>query len=315
MIKIPPMLAHAAAAVIAAAFMPYAAQAQEPRERHEHEHDRIRHDHFFPAPGYAVTVLPAGNIALTFGGGRFFYHSGMWYQQRGPGFVVVRPPVGIVVPVLPPDYTMVSVAGTPYYYANDTYYAAGPGGYVVAQPPIAAGAGPGLVPQQPPPMLQAAPVPMPAPPMAPGYAVTALPTGNIAVTFGGGRFFYHAGLWYRKSGHSFIVVRPPRGIGVPILPPSYTTVMVAGTPYYYANDTYYVAGPGGYVVAQPPVAANLAPMQTQPAMPQMAPAPGAPGQASPGNWYYCDSARAYYPYVQECREGWRSVAAAPPQVR
>lgn len=33
---------------------------------------------------------------------------------------------------------------------------------------------------------------------------------------------------------------------------------------------------------------------------------------SPQSWYYCDSAQAYYPYVQSCAEGWRSVPAAPP---
>ena len=28
-------------------------------------------------------------------------------------------------------------------------------------------------------------------------------------------------------------------------------------------------------------------------------------------WYYCDSARAYYPYVQSCPGGWRMVPANP----
>lgn len=28
-------------------------------------------------------------------------------------------------------------------------------------------------------------------------------------------------------------------------------------------------------------------------------------------WYYCDSAQAYYPYVQQCYEGWRAVPANP----
>ncbi len=28
-------------------------------------------------------------------------------------------------------------------------------------------------------------------------------------------------------------------------------------------------------------------------------------------WYYCDSAQAYYPYVQQCYEGWRAVPALP----
>lgn len=31
----------------------------------------------------------------------------------------------------------------------------------------------------------------------------------------------------------------------------------------------------------------------------------------PQQWYYCDSAASYYPYVQTCSEGWRSVPAQP----
>jgi hypothetical protein len=97
--------------------------------------DRFHHDHFYPAPGYAVGVLPPGNLALSFRGDRYFFGAGVWYQPAGSGFTVVRPPVGIVVPVLPPAYTTVWVGGAPYYYANDIYYASVQGGYAVVQPP------------------------------------------------------------------------------------------------------------------------------------------------------------------------------------
>ncbi len=30
-------------------------------------------------------------------------------------------------------------------------------------------------------------------------------------------------------------------------------------------------------------------------------------------WYWCDSARGYYPYVKECPSGWRRVPAQPQQ--
>ena len=32
----------------------------------------------------------------------------------------------------------------------------------------------------------------------------------------------------------------------------------------------------------------------------------------PQSWYYCDSTQSYYPYAQNCAEGWRTVPAAPP---
>jgi hypothetical protein len=35
----------------------------------------------------------------------------------------------------------------------------------------------------------------------------------------------------------------------------------------------------------------------------------APSQAP--SWYYCDSARSYYPYVDHCPEPWRAVPQTP----
>jgi hypothetical protein len=130
--------------------------------------------------------------------------------------------------------------------------------------------------------------------------------------FRGEPFFFHSGVWYRRGGPGFVVVRPPIGIIVPVLPPSYATVVVGSVPYYYADDTYYEQAPGGYAVVSPPpgvaeadISAPVAPPQTAPGA---APAAGA-------TWYYCESSKTYYPYVSECKEGWRAVAATPPQTR
>lgn len=35
-------------------------------------------------------------------------------------------------------------------------------------------------------------------------------------------------------------------------------------------------------------------------------------QPAPQSWYYCDSAKGYYPYVPACAEAWRIVPAQPP---
>jgi hypothetical protein len=142
-----------------------------------------------------------------------------------------------------------------------------------------------------------------------GYAVTALPPGRVEVRFRGSPFFFHSGVWYRHVGPSFVVVRPPVGIVVPLLPVGYSTVVVGGAPYYYANDVYYVQRPDGYAVVDAP-AGTAVPVSEVPPAPQAA-APAA--TAAPGTWYYCDSAKAYYPYVSQCREGWRPVAATPPR--
>ena len=146
-----------------------------------------------------------------------------------------------------------------------------------------------------------------------GYGVRALPPGHLALTFRGDPFFFHSGVWYRRGGPGFVVVRPPIGIIVPILPPSYATVVVGSVPYYYADDTYYEQAPGGYAVVSPPPGVTEAAASAPAPSPQAA-APGA-APAAGATWYYCESSKTYYPYVSECKEGWRSVAATPPQVR
>jgi len=146
-----------------------------------------------------------------------------------------------------------------------------------------------------------------------GYTVRVLPPSRLLLRFRGEPYFFHAGVWYRQVGPSFVVVRPPIGIVVPFLPPAYSTVVVAGVPYYYANEVYYVQQSDGYVVIAPPQ--EMIEQSTPPVPPPQGTAPGATGESSAGIWYYCDSAKAYYPYVSDCKEGWRAVPATPPQVR
>jgi len=75
---------------------------------------------------------------------------------------------------------------------------------------------------------------------------------------------------------------------------------------------YYGGYPGYYGQYDPQVVVEQGPQyQVQP----VAPLPGAvaPGNGqAPSTWYYCDSSRAYYPYVSQCAEGWRAVPAVPP---
>lgn len=34
-------------------------------------------------------------------------------------------------------------------------------------------------------------------------------------------------------------------------------------------------------------------------------------EQSPSYWYYCESAKAYYPYVKDCAGGWLTVVPQP----
>ncbi|MFC5768759.1 hypothetical protein [Thauera sinica] len=73
--------------------------------------------------------------------------------------------------------------------------------------------------------------------------------------------------------------------------------VVSGAWYFYPRPIY----PYPPVVIQQRV--------PEPAIVQPAP------QASPPVWYYCPGSDAYYPYVQRCPEGWRTVPAVPPGLR
>ncbi len=87
-----------------------------------------------------------------------------------------------------------------------------------------------------------------------GYVVGTLPVGHIGVTFGGVRYYHHAGVWFRARGPRYVVIAPPFGIIIPILPYGYSTLWWRNEPYYYADDVYYVRAPGGYrVIEAPPI--------------------------------------------------------------
>ncbi|MBI3561190.1 MAG: hypothetical protein HY080_05675 [Gammaproteobacteria bacterium] len=95
-----------------------------------------------------------------------------------------------------------------------------------------------------------------------GYRVDRLPERHYRLHYHDSDYYYYGGVWYEPSGPDFVVVTPPAGIVVASLPPFYTTLWVGGTPYYYANDIYYIWQPdrNGYVVTDPPAGIS----QTEP---------------------------------------------------
>ncbi len=78
-------------------------------------------------------------------------------------------------------------------------------------------------------------------------------------------------------------------------------------PYYpYPYYPYYVYPPAPPVVIyeEPPVYIQQPPPQQAPAAP-----PSVPVESY---WYYCQSAQAYYPSVQQCPEAWIKVPPRAP---
>lgn len=84
-------------------------------------------------------------------------------------------------------------------------------------------------------------------------------------------------------------------------------------------DAWWRVGPPywGYwppVVVEP----SLPPVVVQPSPPPVVVQPQAPqvyvapeGAAHDSYYYYCESAKGYYPYVKDCPQGWTRVAPQP----
>jgi hypothetical protein len=103
----------------------------------------------------------------------------------------------------------------------------------------------------------------------------------------GGQNGWHGGGWGWQSGWHGSVI-----IGAPWWGPVYSYPYAYPYPYYppyYPYPPAVVQAPSVYV--QQPSAASTVPAQTY--------------------WYYCASAKAYYPNVPKCREAWIKVPPTP----
>ena len=78
-----------------------------------------------------------------------------------------------------------------------------------------------------------------------------------------------------------------------------------GLPVWVPPPRYYVVPPPPTLAIQQPVV-----YVQRPPVPQSPPSP--PTQTS-SYWYFCPTARAYYPYVQSCPEPWLPVPTRPLQ--
>jgi hypothetical protein len=79
--------------------------------------------------------------------------------------------------------------------------------------------------------------------------------------------------------------------------------IAAGAWYFYPQPVYPYPDP--YTPPVTVISQQPAPVVAQPAQVQP--------QQTAQLYYYCDSAKGYYPYVSSCAEGWQSVQAQPPQ--
>ena len=115
-----------------------------------------------------------------------------------------------------------------------------------------------------------------------GFMVDSLPAGAMGIVFGSGRYFFHAGVWFRPMGARFEVVTPPVGIVIPTLPPGYMSLTIGGAPFFYANGVYYAPTPGaGFTVVEPPSGADAVQVSPPAALPTPAASDAQPNSSAP----------------------------------
>lgn len=73
----------------------------------------------------------------------------------------------------------------------------------------------------------------------------------------GNDYRYYNGRYYRPHNGTYVVVAPPRGIRVNVIPNNFLTIMVGRNPYYYYEGVYYRQDPtvNEYEVVDAPMGA------------------------------------------------------------
>ncbi|HEY9194364.1 MAG TPA: DUF6515 family protein [Methyloversatilis sp.] len=92
-----------------------------------------------------------------------------------------------------------------------------------------------------------------------GVIVPRLPREAHVVPHNDRNYYFSRGTWYRPLGHRFMVVTPPVGAFISVLPYGYLTFEIGGHPYYRYNDIYYERLGNGFVVIDPPEGVESAP--------------------------------------------------------
>ncbi|MFJ2333020.1 DUF6515 family protein [Pseudomonas helleri] len=94
----------------------------------------------------------------------------------------------------------------------------------------------------------------PGPQYRPGYVIDRFPGQYRQVPYRGQNFFFSGGYWYRPQGPRYVVVQPPYGIRVSIIPSYAREVWVGSSLFFLAAGSYYAYQPAtqDYIVVEPP---------------------------------------------------------------
>lgn len=82
-----------------------------------------RYNHYGPAFGIRINVLPYGYSRFYIGNNPFYYYDGIYYTPyKSGGYAVVKPPLGALVKHLPDGAKATVIDGQKYYELGGTFY-------------------------------------------------------------------------------------------------------------------------------------------------------------------------------------------------
>lgn len=99
----------------------------------------------------------------------------------------------------------------------------------------------------------------PGPQYRPGQVIDRFPGQNYRVPYRGQDYYYSGGYWYRPQGPRYVVIEPPRGVRVRVLPDYAQRMWIGSSVFFVAAGTYYqwADNTQEYVVVNPPVNASI----------------------------------------------------------
>ncbi|WP_051230339.1 DUF6515 family protein [Epilithonimonas caeni] len=88
--------------------------------------------------------------------------------------------------------------------------------------------------------------------------VRVVPRNNTVVVYSGVSYHYANGYFYKPHRSGYVVVTPPVGLRVRVLPVGYTNVVIGGRTYFYFGGVYYIQEqPNSYEIVEIPKEAYL----------------------------------------------------------
>ena len=92
-----------------------------------------------------------------------------------------------------------------------------------------------------------------------GYSYKVAPKKAYIVKHSGQKFHYKSGIYYKKSGAKYVIVKAPIGIRVRTLPKERIRCIVHGKKYFYYYGTFYQKSDNNneYVTVDPPIGVKV----------------------------------------------------------